>query len=431
MNATPTPALSAWGDALAQGTGIETLMDDLGRALASGSNLRMLGGGNPALIPEVCAAWRDRLRALLDDPAAADRMLGIYDPPSGNPRFIQACARLLSRHLAREVDPAEIAVTAGGQAAFFALFNLLAGPDARGRRRHILLPIVPEYIGYADQGVHPGTFRAVAPTVTRTGPARFRYGVDWDRCTVDDDTAAICVSRPTNPSGNLLSEADLARLAGLAAPRGIPLIIDNAYGLPFPGVVYGDARLFDAPGVVQVFSLSKLGLPGTRNAIVLAPPELARRVTSVVAVSGLANPNPGQAIATPLLEDGTIERLVRDAVRPYYLARRNLALAAFDSAFAGVPHALHESDGAMFLWAHFPALRIPSRELYTRLKARGVIAVPGEPFFFGLASPDDLAPHRHQCLRISYAMPEDTVRAGIELIADEVRRACYFPIITP
>lgn len=398
-------------------------MDDLGRALAEPHDeLFMLGGGNPALIPEVCAVWRQRLQAMLDPGEAVDRMFGVYDPPQGNARFVKAIAAVLQRHLGRSIPLEQIAVTAGGQSAFFALFNLLAGPAADGHSRHIVLPIAPEYIGYRDQGFTEGIFRAFRPRIIERAPHDFRYAIDWDRLEITADTAAICVSRPTNPSGNLLAEEDLQRLAEVAGRHGIPLIVDNAYGLPFPQILFQPARMLDGPNVINVFSLSKVGLPGVRNAVVLAPEVIARRVTSVVAVTGLANPTVGQAVVTPMLENGELENLSRDVIAPFYQRKLELARAAFAEAMAGLDYALHEPGGAMFLWAWFKSLRISTRRLYERLKIRGVIVVPGEPFFFGLAPEDEAWPHREQCMRISFAMPEATVRRGIEIIAEEVRR---------
>jgi valine--pyruvate aminotransferase len=416
-------SFSLWGERLSAGTAIEALMDDLGRALAEPrEELFMLGGGNPALIPEICAVWRERLRAMLDSGDAVDRMLGVYDPPQGNARFVKAIAAVLERHIGRKVPLDQLAVTPGGQPAFFALFNLLAGPGAHGRTRHILLPIAPEYIGYRDQGFSDGIFRSVRPRIIETADHEFRYTIDWDRLQINDDTAAICVSRPTNPSGNLLPDEDLERLGRLAADRGIPLIIDNAYGLPFPQILFQPGRMLDGPNIVHVFSLSKVGLPGVRNAVVLAPDAIARRVTSVVAVTGLANPTMGQAVVTPMLERGELEQLSRECIAPFYRRKMDLARSAFAEAMEGVDCALHAPGGAMFLWAWFKGLRIPTRQLYERLKVRGVIVVPGEPFFFGLSPDDEAWPHRHQCVRISFAMPEAVVRRGIEIIAEEVRR---------
>jgi valine--pyruvate aminotransferase len=398
-------------------------MDDLGRALAEPHDeLFMLGGGNPALIPEISGVWRDRLRAMVDAGEAIDRMLGVYDPPQGNGRFVKAIATVLARHLDRSIPLEQLAVTGGGQAAFFALFNLLAGPNGSGSTRHIVLPIAPEYIGYRDQGFSEGIFRAFPPRLIETAAHEFRYAIDWDRFEITEETAAICLSRPTNPSGNLLHDDDLRKLAGLAAENGILLIIDNAYGQPIPQILFRPASMIDGPNVVHVFSLSKVGLPGVRNAVVLGPEALARRVTSVVAVTGLANPTMGQALVTPMLENGDLEKFSREWVGPFYRRKLELARSAFAEAMHGVDYALHEPGGAMFLWAWFKSLRISTRRLYERLKTRGVIVVPGEPFFYGLDAAHDDWPHRHQCVRISFAMPEATVRRGIEIIAEEVRR---------
>lgn len=95
-------------------------MDDLGRAMAGAHGpMRMLGGGNPAHIPEMQAIWRDRMAAILADPAGFDRMMANYDPPIGNARFIAALAKLLRQEFGWNLGPENIAITAGGQTAFF------------------------------------------------------------------------------------------------------------------------------------------------------------------------------------------------------------------------------------------------------------------------------------------------------------------------
>ncbi len=102
-------------------------MDDLGRAIAGAHGpVRMLGGGNPAHIPEMLALWRTRIAEILADPPAFDHMMTNYDPPIGNPRFLRALAALLRREFGWDVGPENLAITAGGQTAFFLLFNLLA-----------------------------------------------------------------------------------------------------------------------------------------------------------------------------------------------------------------------------------------------------------------------------------------------------------------
>ncbi|MBG7609193.1 MAG: valine--pyruvate aminotransferase, partial [Verrucomicrobia bacterium] len=59
--------------------------------------------------------------------------------------------------------------------------------------------------------------------------------------------------------------------------------------------------------------------------------------------------------------------------------------------------------------------------LYERLKKREVLVIPGHHFFFGCEETD--WPHRNECIRVSFAMKETTVRDGLTIIAEEVAKA--------
>ncbi len=413
---------SNFGQRLGTGSGIGELMDDLGHALASGGpDLKMLGGGQPARIPEMNAVWRRRIEELLDEAGGLERALTSYDPPGGNPKFIEALAGLFRETFGWNITSENIGITSGGQTAFYYLFNLLAGEMPDGSRRKILLPLVPEYIGYAAQGISGDLFRAFTPLIEKDGPHEFKYRVDFDHLEVAPDIAAICASRPTNPTGNVLTDDEIARLSDLAKAHKIPLIIDNAYGAPFPGILFSDINPFWDKHVILTLSLSKIGLPGARTGIVIGPPEIIKALSSMSAIAGLSNPNIGQQIALPLVESGEILRLSKEVVRPFYEAKCQLARAAVYEAFGeDFPWLMHRSEGALFLWLWFPGLPITSRELYERLKKREVLIIPGSYFFFG--HDDENWRHRHECIRVSYAMDEAVVRDGLKIIAEEIRR---------
>lgn len=416
------------GRKLAGHSGILELMDDLGRAMTVDPHMRMLGGGNPAPVPGLQSLVRERMRELLANGDAFERMMVNYDPPQGNPRFIRALPGLLRREFGWDIGPQNIAITSGGQSAFFYLFNLLAGRFPGGRTKKILLPLAPEYIGYADQGIDENIFVACRPGIEwpegRDGKV-FKYTIDFaavEKALAHGDIAAIAASRPTNPSGNVLTDAEVSRLSALAAERNIPLILDNAYGTPFPGVMFVPAKPFWAPHAILVLGLSKLGLPGTRTAIVIAPEQIATAISSFTAVAGLANGTIGQQIVLPWIESGKILELGPNILRPFY-EEKGKAAAGWAREFfdaAGVDWALHANEGAFFHWLWLKNLRIPTRELYERLKARKVLTVPGEYFFFGL---EEDWPHRQECLRLNYSRDAETVRAGYQIIAEEAARA--------
>jgi valine--pyruvate aminotransferase len=412
--------LSEFGQRLCSGSGIGELMDDLGQALAHASpDVRMLGGGQPAHIPEMDALWRARLEEIVHQPGQLEHMLGNYEPPSGNLAFREALAALFRRHCGWQIGAENVGITVGGQTAFFFLFNSLAGRFRDGRHKKILLPLVPEYIGYANQGIGSEIFHAVKPRMEITAPHEFKYRVDFDNLKISEEISAICLSRPTNPSGNVLTDQEIHHLAALAADHGIPLIIDSAYGAPFPNVIFTEATPIWNENIILTLSLSKIGLPGTRTGIVIGPPEQIKALASMTSIVGLSNTNVGQAIMRPLIESGEVLRLSNEVVQPYYREKSKQALQWVHELFDdSLNYHVHRSEGALFLWLWFQDLPITSRRLYERLKQRDVLVVPGNYFFFGLE--DEQWRHRDECLRVTFTMPERDVREGLRIIAEEV-----------
>jgi len=410
---------SRFGRFLTQGSGIVQLMEDLGDA-AGLDDVCMLGGGNPGAIAPMQAFFREAMSRLVADGDRFDRMVGCYDSPAGDLDFRRALAKLLGNTLGWELDAANIAVTNGSQSTFFVLFNLFSGAFADGSTRRIALPLTPEYIGYADTGLGADIFTANRPSIELLDDNLFKYHVDFERLGIDDGIGALCVSRPTNPTGNVLTDGEVRVLADLARGRDIPLILDCAYGTPFPNIIFTDAEPFWDRGIVLCLSLSKLGLPGVRTGIVVADEAVIRAIAAANAIVSLAPGSIGPALVTDAIESGAIIELANRHVRPFYRERAAATVALLREALAGLPYRIHRPEGAIFLWLWFENMPITSDELYRRLKARGVFVIAGEHFFPGLA--DDWR-HRHECIRVSYAQDADAVRRGVAVIAEEVRRA--------
>lgn len=411
-------AFSALGEKWGGPCGIQELMEDLGKALSTQPDMRMLGGGNPAAIPEMQALWRDQWRSLLEnEPARLDRALVNYDPPGGSPAFRSAFAAFLQRECGWTCGEKNIVVMPGGQTAFFDLFTLFAGHDGR---RKILFPIAPEYIGYANQALHPDAFVSIPGAIEELPDHTFKYHIDFDRlrAALTPDIAAICLSCPTNPTGNVVSAEELTTLRQLAAARGIPLLLDQAYGMPFPGAIFTDwTPVWDENLIVSI-SLSKLGLPGLRTSVIVAHERVTTALANMNAVLALANGNLGQALLLPLLEGDQLTRCARQIIRPYYETKCRLANSLLRAALGDrVPYALHASEGAFFLWLRLKDCPLTAAEIYQRLKRRNVLVVPGHYFFFGLAEP---WAHQHECLRITFSQSETIVREGLQIIAEEV-----------
>ena len=133
----PSFEFSQVGQKLAARSGILDLMDDMCRALIRDPQMRMLGGGTPAAIPAMQTLVRERMRDLLADGKTFDQAMACYDPPQGNPRFLRALAELLRHEFGWDIGPQNLAITNGGQSAFFFLFNLLAGRGPEIGRAHV------------------------------------------------------------------------------------------------------------------------------------------------------------------------------------------------------------------------------------------------------------------------------------------------------
>ncbi|MCH8058405.1 MAG: valine--pyruvate transaminase [Proteobacteria bacterium] len=416
---------SKFGKRFTRHTGASELMDDMGAAMdGSGSMIGpmlMLGGGNPARIPAVEQIFKDQLAAVIDQPDEFSRMVGNYSRPAGEGRFRRALARLLHNQYGWDLSENNIALTSGSQNAFFILFNLLAGDMERtGTHKQILLPMAPEYIGYCDVGVSENMFHASRPTIEYLDHRLFKYHVDFDAIDVSENIGAVCVSRPTNPTGNVLTDDEINKLLGLAEASDVPLIIDNAYGTPFPHIIFTEVKPLWNENIILCMSLSKIGLPGIRTGIVIAREEIISAVSSMNAVMHLSVSSVGAVLLHKLVASGEIINISHNIITPFYRSRVEHALVCVRSEFEGIEYRIHVPEGALFLWLWFPDLPITSAELYSRLKRRGVLVLSGHHFFPGLK--EDWR-HKNECLRMTYSQDPATVAAGIRIIAEEVRRA--------
>jgi valine--pyruvate aminotransferase len=402
-------------------SGIVQLMQDLTIAAPPGGQLYPMGGGNPAHIPEVEDALRQIASEVVDDTKRFTQMVGDYDAPQGHERFRAALAERLSGLFNQPLSASNIAITNGSQASFEILFNAFAGAFSDGSWRHIELPITPEYVGYNDMGRQARPIlRSTPARIDLIGDQQFKYGIDLDRFELNVRTSgAVCLSRPTNPSGNVVTDAELTHVAQQCAVTEVPLIIDGAYGLPFPGMIYTQATPFWDDNTILCLSLSKLGLPGVRTGIIVAATQVTELIRNANAINGLAPTRVGPELVLPLLSNHRLDELCETVIRPHYLSKQSLALNTLLEAAKGLPIRVHRADGAMFLWVWFENLPGGTQKLYELAAAEGVVTVAGHHFFQGLTRQWQ---HANECLRVNYAGDPNTVETGITRLITLARR---------
>ncbi len=406
---------SVFGDKFTRYAGITRLMDDLNDGLRTPGAI-MLGGGNPAQIPEMQAYFSELCSSMLEEGKLTEALCN-YDGPQGKSTLLDALAKLLSKQLGWPITAKNITLTNGSQSAFFNLFNLFAGKNKAGQQQRVLFPLAPEYIGYADAGIDEDLFVSNKPNIELLPDGQFKYHVDFDSLKVTDDIGMICVSRPTNPTGNVLTDEEIYRLDALAKQHDIPLVIDNAYGIPFPSIIFSDATPHWNTNTILCMSLSKLGLPGSRCGIVIGNEEIIRALSNMNGIISLAPGSIGPAIALEMIERGDLLALSENVIKPFYRQRVEQTLQILRRYISPERCLIHKPEGAIFLWLWFQNMPITTEELYQRLKKRGVLMVPGHYFFPGLAQEWE---HTHQCMRMNYVPEPDKIERGVQILAEEL-----------
>lgn len=420
---------SDFGKKLCGPSGINQLMDDLGKPLPKNVPLSLMGGGNPARIPEIEAMYRKQMEKILSNGKEFEHLISHYDAPQGNIPFIQAVATYLKNEYGWNISQENIAITNGSQSAFFYLFNMFCGTYSDNNtvfKKRILFPLIPEYVGYADQSLEEDCFTGIPAKFTKFEDRTFKYNVDFDLLEThlkeSNDIAALCVTRPTNPTGNVLTDKEILHLSSLSKQYNIPLFIDNAYGLPWPDIVFiEEAKPYWDENIILSMSLSKIGLPSLRTGIIIAKKEIIKAISQINAIASLASGTMGQALALNLIKDGSLVSNAEKYVKPFYQKKSNFIQSLIKKYFEGTNYFYHKSEGSMFIWILLEDLKISTKELYSLLKEKGVFVMPGEYFFFGSKNKSvpsfDLHPHYNKCLRLNFSGEESQVEYGIKTIA--------------
>jgi len=409
---------SDFGRRFAGYSGITHLMDDLNEGLLQ-DHVVMMGGGNPAAIPPVIKTFEK----VIDDLQASGQLikaLANYDGPQGNDDFIESLAGFFHHQYGWKIDRRNIALTHGSQSSFFTLFNSFAG-KSKNEFQKVLIPLVPEYIGYSDVGIEESMIVSQEAKIQRLEHGLFKYQVDFERLEVEPSTGLICVSRPTNPSGNVLSDTECQQLDRIARKNDVPLLVDNAYGTPFPGIIFNQVEPFWNENTIVCMSLSKLGLPGARTGIVVANEEIIRLFSNMTAIGSLAPGGIGPVIMRRLIEDEILLPLCHDVIMPFYQKKSQQAIQLLRDCIDDDRLHIHKTEGALFLWLWFEELGISTSELYRRLKQKGLLVVPGKYFFPGQR---ELTQHAESCIRLNYVQNDQDLKKGVEILARELK-SCW------
>lgn len=284
--------------------------------------------------------------------------------------------------------PENVLLTTGtSEANFLALTTLVE----RGDHVAIVLP------GYMQ--VH-GLARGLGATVRDVWLREdegWRFDPDRLRAAVAPRTRLICICTPNNPTGQVLSGADLDAVAEIARGSGAWILSDEVYrGAEIDG---GESATMwgRADRVIVTGGLSKAyGLPGARIGWLVAPRDHVEAAWAQKDYTTIATASVSEALAEAALTRR--DELLRRTRR--ILCERLPVLEEWATAHGGKLHWTRPLAGAICFFGY--AWGVDSWPLVDRLiRERSTLVVPGSHFLM----------ERH--LRIGFGGPVATLRAGL------------------
>lgn len=412
------PRLSHVGEKMASPSGLRSIMEDITASTAAdvGRTWLNLGIGNPAAIPEVTETWKRLTSEAVAETFATTSCS--YGGARGMPRLIEAIVGYFRLRYGWDIGPEHVVVGPGSQMLCFGAAALFTGAGSDDRAR-LLLPLTPEYTGYQAMSLTPDSVTGVGPIVVTTGPRSFRYDIDLPSVRQQTDVGLMLLSNPSNPAGRCYPAAELEQLVDVAGMHGAPMLVDNAYGAPFPAICERDIAPVQHPLLINTFSVSKAGLPGDRLGFAIGDPQYIAPLVSFLTNSILHAPQLAQATLARALESDALDALVATALRPFYADRRKFIAGLLDEHLPeDVAWRVHESDGGMFFWIWVDEEWFDDLRFYRLLRQRNVFVAPGRHFFTGASG---TAGHETRCFRMSVTPDPQTVELGIVRIGRTLR----------
>lgn len=414
------PALSRIGHDMSSLTGVRAIMKDIIETLQAGAGQKFinLSAGNPLILPEVEQLWRDCTTNLLASSEYGE-VVCRYGASQGYQPLIDAVVKDFNQRYGLTLTDRNVLITPGSQSLYFYAANAFGGYTASGSLKKIVLPLSPDYTGYGGVALTPEALVAYKPRLDVDATNhRFKYRPDFSQLQIDDQTGCVIFSRPCNPTGNVLTDEEVQKIAAMAAAFEVPVIIDSAYAPPFPALNFTDMAPLFGGNILHCLSLSKAGLPGERIGIAVGDPDLIQVLEAFQTNLCIHSPRYGQAIAARAINSGALADISANVIRPFYQQKLQIVEAALDRAMpGGIPWYLHRGEGAIFCWLWLDELPTTDWELYQNLKQVGVIVVPGSTFFPGLR---EEWTHKQQCLRISLTGSDRELETAMQRLADVV-----------
>jgi aspartate/methionine/tyrosine aminotransferase len=289
----------------------------------------------------------------------------------GAKNFRNAIAEKSSWYLGLEVDPErEITVTCGATEAMIAAMMAIVNPGDE------VIVFEPFYENYGPDAILSG---ATPRYVTLYAPD-WSFNQDELAAAFNDNTKAIIINTPNNPTGKVFSREELETISQLCHKWNVIAITDEIY----EHILFNDKKhiaMATLDGMrertITINGLSKTySVTGWRVGYTIAPPEITlaiRKVHDFLTVGA----------AAPLQEAGAralrLPRPYYDHLQSDYAVRRERLLRVLKD----VGFTCFDPNGAYYVMTDIKAFGYADDVEFSRflVKEIGVAVVPGSSFY--------------------------------------------------
>jgi aspartate aminotransferase len=322
-----------------------------------------------------------------------------YGPSAGLPELREAIAKHTAETRGVPVSPEQVVVTPGAKPIMFFALLALAGPGDE-----VIYPD-PGFPIYESMARYAGATPVPIPLRERN---EFRLDPDELASLVTDRTRLIIFNSPHNPTGSVLTRADIEAIAELAIEQDIVILADEIYGrILYEGEHHSIAalpgmaeRTIVLDGFSKTFAMTgwRLGYGVLPTALVPAFSKLI--INSVSCTSSFSQIAAVEALTGPQAE---VEAMVEE-----FRARRDIVVDGLN-AIPGFrclrPH------GAFYVFPNVSDTGLDGADLAERLLYEGGVSVLAGTAF-GSTGRDHI--------RISYANSRENLQAALGRIRDVV-----------
>ncbi len=334
---------------------------DAARRYTSSPGFLNLGQGLPGHVPpeRALVALRDRL----SHPATH-----VYSPDEGMLELREELAIYLRRTSKIDVNPQdELVITAGANNAFAGAMMALLHQGQK-----VVMP-TPYYFNSVMAVEMLG-----GQVVEVAGLKGFQPDPATIESAMDDDTCAVFLITPNNPTGAVYERNTVDRIVDVCIERDIPLISDETYA----SMIFDDATHYSPRSrrdaidhVITLGSFSKdFGMSGWRIGYVIGPEEFIQEYLKVQDTITICAPTAGQLLALEVLKSGL--DFIEDELRRLGLLRELAYLRASEIDALE----LERTKGTFYMFPHVKGCEDSKRLVLDILQSTEMLVLPGSIF---------------------------------------------------